>query len=94
MRRRGSDNAALWEFSGLNSGTPATTVYANLPNAPNANIAFSPSGDMYIWDNGQGAMVTATNGPNPPVVTSIPGLGQSFLEHKRMGRRRMATRSF
>ena len=34
---------------------------------------------MYIWDNGQGAMVTATNGPNPPVVTSIPGLGQSFL---------------
>ena len=81
----GSDNSALWEISGLSSGTPATTVYANLPNTPNANIAFSPSGDMYIWDNGQGAMVTATNGPNPPVVTSIPGLGQSFLGTQAYG---------
>ncbi len=74
----GSDNSALWEISGLNS-TPATTVYANLPNTPNANIGFSPSGDMYIWDSGQGAMVTGTSGPNPPVVTTIAGLGQSFL---------------
>ena len=81
----GSDNSALWEISGLNSGTPATTVYANLPNTPNANIAFSPSGDMYIWDNGQGAMVTATNGPNPPVVTSIPGLGRTYLGTQAYG---------
>src|SRR5262245_53011008 len=34
---------------------------------------------MYIWDLGQGAEVTGTNGPTPPVVTSIKGLGQSAL---------------
>jgi hypothetical protein len=81
----GSDDPALWEISGLGTGSPTTTVYANLPNTPNANIAFSPSGDMYIWDDGQGAMVTGTSGPNPPVVTSIAGLGQSFLGMQAYG---------
>ncbi|MGH7878039.1 MAG: hypothetical protein ACREQD_00930, partial [Candidatus Binataceae bacterium] len=74
----GSNNPALWRISGLPS-SPTTTVYATLPNTTNANIAFAPSGDMYIWDAGQGAEVTGTSGPNPPVVSVIPGLGQSFL---------------
>ena len=81
----GSDNPGLFEISGLNTNSPTTSLYANLPNTPNANIAFSPSGDMYIWDAGQGVMVTATNGPNPPVVTPIPALGQSFLGMKAYG---------
>ncbi len=81
----GSDNPALWRISGATTGSPTTTVYANLPNTPNADIAFSPSGDMYIWDSGQGAMVTATDGPNPPVVTVIQGLGQSFLGTQAYG---------
>ncbi len=81
----GSDNPGLFEISGLNTNSPTTSLYTNLPNTPNANIAFSPSGDMYIWDNGQGVMVTATNGPNPPVVTPIAGLGQSFLGMQAYG---------
>jgi hypothetical protein len=81
----GSDNSSLWRISGAATGSPTTTVYANLPNTPNAAIAFSPSGDMYIWDNGQGAMVTGTSGPNPPVVTSIAGLGQSYLGMQAFG---------
>jgi hypothetical protein len=32
---------------------------------------------MYIWDAGQGAKVTGTNGPNPPVVTTIPTIGDA-----------------
>jgi hypothetical protein len=74
----GSNNPALWRISGL-PATPTTTVYATLPNTPNANIAFAPSGNMYVWDSGQGAEVTGTAGPTPPVVTVIPGLGSSNL---------------
>ncbi|HUO03936.1 MAG TPA: protease pro-enzyme activation domain-containing protein [Candidatus Binataceae bacterium] len=75
----GANNSALWRISGLSGVSPTTSVYTNLPNTPNANIAFSSSGNMYIWDSGQGAMVTATDGPNPPVVTTIPKLGSSYL---------------
>ena len=75
----GSDDSALWRISGAaRPGTPVTTVYTNLPHTPNADIAFSPSGDMYIWDNGQAAMVSATDGPNPPVITPLAGLGLSL----------------
>jgi len=74
----GSDNSALWRISGAPS-SPTVSVYANLPMTPNANIAFAPGGNMYIWDTLQGAEVTGTNGPNPPVVTTIQGLAQSYL---------------
>jgi hypothetical protein len=74
----GSNNPSLWRISGLPS-SPATTVYATLPQSPNDTIAFAPSGTMYIWDSGQGVQVTGTNGPTPPVITVLPNLGQSFL---------------
>jgi len=75
----GGDNPDLWRISGPGTGSPTTTVYATLPTTPDGNIAFAPSGDMYIWEGSQGAMVTGTSGPTSPVVTSIPGLGNTYL---------------
>ena len=93
-RRRSRQSRFVSNLGTLNTGSPTTTVYATLPNTPNANIAFSPSGDMYIWDSGQGAMVTATDGPNPPVVTAIPMLSEAAIsECSRMASKPTATRN-
>ncbi len=80
----GSDNPSLWRISDPSGPTPTVSVYATLPNTPNANIGFAPDGTMYIWDSGQDVIVTGTNGPNPPVVTIAPNptnapLGSSFI---------------
>ena len=80
----GSDNASLWRISNPSGPDPTLSVYATLPNTPNANIGFATDGTMYIWDSGQDVMVTGTSGPNPPTVSVIPTpanapLGSSYV---------------
>ena len=72
----GASSTALWRVSSP-AASPTVSVYATLPQSPNASIAFASDGTMYIWDAGQGAKVTGTNGPNPPVVTTIPTIGDA-----------------
>jgi kumamolisin len=72
----GASSTALWRVHNP-SASPTVSVYASLPQIPNASIAFAPDGTMYIWDAGQGAEVTGTNGPMPPVVTTIPTIGDA-----------------
>ena len=71
-------NTSLWRISSP-ATSPTLSVYATLPSAPNANIAFAPNGTIYVWDNSQAVQVTGTSGPNPPVVTSIPSLSLYYL---------------
>jgi hypothetical protein len=74
----GGTNASLWRIASP-ATSPTLSVYTTLPSAPNANIGFAPNGTMYVWDNSQAVQVTGTNGPNPPVVTSIPSLNLYYL---------------
>jgi kumamolisin len=77
----GSDNSSIWRISSPASA-PSTSVYANLPATPNANLAFTPGGTFYAWaDNGVPGVVkvTGTNGPTPPTVTPLSGLQLSYL---------------
>jgi hypothetical protein len=78
----GGDNPALWRISGLGGSSPATTVYTNLPSTPNADIAFAPSGTIYVYNNGQVAKVTGTNAMQPPAVSVLSNLtlGNSGLQ--------------
>jgi hypothetical protein len=74
----GGTNASLWRIASP-ATSPTLSVYATLPTAPNANIGFAPNGTMYVWGDSQAVQVTGTNGPNPPVVTTIPSLGLYYL---------------
>ncbi len=77
----GSDNSSIWRISSP-ATTPSTSVYANLPATPNANLAFAPGGTFYAWaDNGVPGVVkvTGTNGPTPPTVTPLSGVQLSNL---------------
>ncbi|MGC1678689.1 MAG: protease pro-enzyme activation domain-containing protein [Candidatus Binataceae bacterium] len=75
----GSDNPALWRISNPDSDTPVVSVYATLPTTPNDNIAFTPSGMMYVWGPGTVAQVSGTNGPPTPTVSTLPGVTVSNL---------------
>ncbi|MFZ0658421.1 MAG: protease pro-enzyme activation domain-containing protein [Candidatus Binataceae bacterium] len=75
----GSDDTALWRISNPASESPAVSVYASLPSSPNANIAFAPSGTIYVWGPGTVAQVSGTNGPTPPTVANLPNVAVSQL---------------
>jgi hypothetical protein len=74
----GGTNTSLWRIASP-AASPTLSVYTTLPSAPNGNIGFAPNGTMYVWDNSQAVQVTGTNGPNPPVVTTIPSLSLYYL---------------
>ncbi len=79
----GSDNPAMWRIAGPDSATPKTTVYANMPGTPNANISFAPSGTIYAWAiSGTApriAQVSGTNGPVKPTVSILPNIQLAAL---------------
>ena len=74
----GGTNTSLWRIASP-ATSPTLSVYATLPSAPNANIGFAPNGTMYVFVNSQIVQVTGTNGPNPPVVTTIPSIALYYL---------------
>ncbi len=75
----GSDNTDLWRISDPSGASPTVSVYAQLPNTPNANISFTPNGTMYVWSDGGVAQVTGTDGPPTPVVTLLSGVTMNNL---------------
>jgi hypothetical protein len=75
----GADNSALWRISNPSGVSPTVSVYANLPATPNATISFTPNGTIYVWSDGNVSQVTGTNGPVPPVVTTVSGVTMENL---------------
>jgi kumamolisin len=75
----GANDSALWRISNPASDSAVVSVYASLPSSPNANIAFAPSGTIYVWGPGTVAQVSGTNGPTPPTVANVPNVAVSQL---------------
>ena len=79
----GSDNASLFRLRNPSSATPTLEVYATLPATPNGQIVFSPKGTLYVATaytqaNPPVVRVSGTNGPQPPTVTTLPGVNSIF----------------
>jgi Pro-kumamolisin, activation domain/Bacterial Ig-like domain (group 1)/Bacterial Ig-like domain (group 3) len=74
----GGANTSLWRIHNPAS-SPMLSVYTTLPGAPNANIGFAPNGTMYVFSDSQAVQVTGTNGPTPPVVTTLPSISLYYL---------------
>ena len=70
------NNATLWRISNP-AGTPSVSVYTTLPGSPNGTEAFAPGGTIYIPTDGGGstlAVISGTNGPTTPTVSTLTGL--------------------
>ena len=79
----GSDNPSLFRVKNPGSANPTLAVYATLPFTPNGTLAFSPKGTIYVvsgylQQNPPVIRVSGTNGPNPPTVTALPGVGSAY----------------
>ncbi|MGH7185992.1 MAG: hypothetical protein ACREIB_06935, partial [Pseudomonadota bacterium] len=65
------------------SATPTLEVYATLPATPNGKISFAPDGTMYVVTGYFSpaptiSIVSGTNGPSPPTVTTLAGVNSFF----------------
>jgi len=72
----GLNNASLWRIADP-TGTPKVSVYATLPGSPNGTEAFASGGTIYIPTAGGGselAVVSGTNGPPTPTVSTLTDL--------------------
>ncbi|MGD0119933.1 MAG: Ig-like domain-containing protein, partial [Candidatus Binatus sp.] len=77
----GLNNASLWRISDP-SGSPSVSLYATLPGSPNGTEAFAPGGSIYITTSGGGgeiAVVSGTNGPTTPTVSTLGGFSSYGL---------------
>jgi len=74
----GADNPSLWRVTNPGGASPALTVYTTLPATPAAWIAFAPDGTLYVPQsvatNAPVLRITGTDKPQPPTVTTVPGL--------------------
>ena len=79
----GSDNPSLFRLRNPGSASPTLAVYATLPFTPNGTLAFSPKGTIYVvsgylQQNPPVIRVSGTDGPNPPTVTPMSGVGSNY----------------
>jgi len=79
----GSDNPSLFRVKNPGTTNPTLAVYATLPFTPNGTLAFSPKGTIYVvsgylQQNPPVIRVSGTDGPNPPTVTALPGVGSVY----------------
>jgi len=77
----GLNNASLWRISNP-SGSPSVSLYTTLPGSPNGTEAFAPGGTIYVTTTGSSggiAVVSGTNGPATPTVSTLGGFSSFGL---------------
>ncbi len=79
----GSDDATIHRIRDPDSATPTLEVYATLPATPNGKMSFAPDGTLYVVTGYFSAtptisVVSGTDGPIPPTVTTLPGVNSFF----------------
>ena len=77
----GLNNASLWPISNP-SGSPSVSLYTTLPGSPNGTEAFAPGGTIYVTTTGSSggiAVVSGTNGPATPTVSTLGGFSSFGL---------------
>jgi Pro-kumamolisin, activation domain/Bacterial Ig-like domain (group 1)/Bacterial Ig-like domain (group 3)/Cep192 domain 4 len=69
----GSDN--IWQITGIDGGSPATAVYAQVPssNAENLQVTVAPDGTLYdlFCAGGVGCEIARVTTASPPVVSEL-----------------------
>ena len=85
----GSNNPALWRITDPAGAAPKTTVYVTMPDSPNGNISFAPSGTIYAWaisgTAARIAQISGTNVPGTPTVSILPNIQVAELGLLAMG---------
>lgn len=71
----GADNPSVWRISNPSGASPTVSVYATLSGTQNGQLEFASDGTLYVVAGTTSSVnvVSGTNGPTPPTVTTVAG---------------------